>query len=140
MYKYCLYLIIVCKRSRNHNRQQALFKARLDGKIKTSTNSRCVQCFHFLDLSSFRFIYFPHHLVYYAFSYNFVTADSKKIRVCHRHLKSCEILTNIGPLSFSSYWPLDRQLFWLSSEHWVNPNSFPVNFLNCTVLLQEGKA
>ena len=43
-----------------------------------------MQCFDFLDLSSFRFIYFPHRLVYYAFSYNLVTADSKKIRVCRR--------------------------------------------------------
>ena len=47
------------------HRQQALFEERLDGKIKTSTNSRSMQCFDFLDLSSFRFIYFPHCIVYY---------------------------------------------------------------------------
>ena len=47
-------------------------------------DSRSVQCFDFLDLSSFRFIYFPHHLVNYAFSYNLVNADSKKIPVCRR--------------------------------------------------------
>ena len=47
-------------------------------------NSQSVQCFDFLDLSSFRFIYFPHRFVYHAFSYNLVNADSKKIRVCRR--------------------------------------------------------
>ena len=61
------------------HRQQVLFEERFDGKIKTLTNSRSVQCSDFLDLSSFRFIYFPHRLVYYAFSYNLVNADSKKI-------------------------------------------------------------
>ena len=62
--------------------QQALFETRLDRKIKTLTNSRSVQCFYVL--SSFRFIYFPHGLVNYAFSYNLVTADFNKIRVCRR--------------------------------------------------------
>ena len=49
--------------------------------MKPSTNSRSVQCFDFLDLSSFHFIYFPHRLVKCTFSYNLVDAYSKKIQV-----------------------------------------------------------
>ena len=51
-------------------------------EIKPSTNSRSVEWFDFLDLLSFRFIYIPHRLVNYMFSYNYVAADSKKICVC----------------------------------------------------------
>ena len=64
--------------------QQVLFETRFDRKIKTLTNSRSLQCFDFLDLSSFRFIYYPHCLANYAFSYNLVTVDFNKICVCRR--------------------------------------------------------
>ena len=68
--------------------QQALFETRFDRKIKTSTNSRSVQCFDFL--SSFRFIYFPHRLVNYTFMYNLVTTDFNKIHICRRiNARSC---------------------------------------------------
>ena len=79
------HLFELSKRSQNHivnmhySKHVSAFR-----KIKTSTNSRSMQCFDFLDISSFRFIYFPHRLAYYAFSYNLVIADSKKIRVCRR--------------------------------------------------------
>ena len=41
--------------------------------------------FRFSRSLVFRIIHFPHRLVYYAFSYNLVNADSKKIRVCRRN-------------------------------------------------------
>ena len=68
----------------NPHRQQAYPKCVWTEEIKPSTNSRSVQCFNFLDLSSFCFIYFPHRLVKYVFIHNLVDADSKKIRICRR--------------------------------------------------------
>ena len=67
------------------HRQHALFEARFDGKLKTSTNSRSMQCFDFLDLSSFRSCISRIALcTTHSHIYNLVISDSKKIRVCRR--------------------------------------------------------